>query len=78
MALMHEHGTSFIFVNWTFPTWVHLFLPDLFDFTKTIIPLTLMGHESVALLAFGLLGYCSLKCQSSPRPSTQAPGKREA
>ena len=34
-----------------------IFLTNWLDFTKTIIPLALMAPESIAHLAFGLMGY---------------------
>ena len=33
------------------------FLTNLLDFTKLIIPLALIASESIAHLAFGLVGY---------------------
>ena len=34
-----------------------IFLTNLLDFTKTIIPLALIASESIAHSAFGLMGY---------------------
>ena len=34
-----------------------MFLTNQLNFTKTIIPLTLMASESIAYSAFGLMGY---------------------
>ena len=34
-----------------------MFLTNLLDFTKTIIPLAVMAYESIAHSAFGLIGY---------------------
>ena len=34
-----------------------IFLTNLLDFAKTIIPLALLASESVANEAFGLMGY---------------------
>ena len=34
-----------------------IFLTNLLDFTKTVIPLALMASESIAHSAFDLMGY---------------------
>ena len=37
-----------------------IFLTNLLDFTKTIIPLALIASESIAHSVFGLMGYIGL------------------
>ena len=48
-ALMCEHGARFISPKWYFfSNLFNLFLTDELEFIKTIIPIVLIGHESIA------------------------------